>query len=202
MNRNKNSKSHGAFTLVELLIVVGIIGLLASLAMGGLNNVLRSTKLTTAAQLVADQMNVARQTATARNLPVEVRFYTLPDWDRTSGTPTYLRAMQVFLQDGTTNPVSKPVYLPARIMISTNTDSANSPMLSAMVSSNVTLTGYGSVPYSSFTIRANGMLRGKTNFTTANNYLKLVQADQGPTQQNFAAVQINPITGKVMVLRP
>ena len=202
MNRNKNSKSHDGFSLVELLIVVGIIGLIATLAMGGLNNVLRATKLTTAAQLIADQMNVARQTATARNLPVEVRFYTLPDWDRTSGTPTYMRGMQVFLQDGTTSPVSKPVYLPARIMISTN--SANSPMLSAMVSSNATLSGYGSVPYSSFTIRANGMLRGlpTTNFTTANNYFMLLQADQGPTQQNFAAVQINPITAKVTILRP
>ena len=200
MNRNKNSKSYDGFSLVELLIVVGIIGLIASMSMGGLNNVLRATKLTTAAQMVADQMNVARQTATARNLPVEVRFYTLPDWDRTSGTPTFMRGMQVFLQDGTTNPVSKPVYFPARIIISTN--SANSPMLSAMDSGTATLSGYGSVPYSFFTIRANGMLRSTNGFTTANNYFMLLQADQGTTQQNFAAVQINPITAKVTILRP
>lgn len=64
-----------AFTLVEILIVLAIVAMLLFYTVPGLKDVLRGSKLTTAAdQLVAD-IGIARQTAIKEGVPVEVKFY-------------------------------------------------------------------------------------------------------------------------------
>lgn len=192
-----------AFSLIELLVVVAIIGILAGSAIGGLNNVARSTNLTSAAQRLGDQFALARQTAVSRNLPVEVRIYDLPDYDSTTGN--LMRGIQLFLPDGT--PVSRPLLFSQRVIISTNT--TVSPMLSAMDSGTTNFSTYTSRSYKSFTIRPNATL-SKTNavgtFSDANCFLTLHHENDakpdGIKPANFATVQINPVTSKVTILRP
>ncbi len=65
----------GAFSLLEMIVVVAIIGLLAALILPAFTNVFRAQSLTGAGASVVDELALARQTALAQNRVVEVRFY-------------------------------------------------------------------------------------------------------------------------------
>ena len=195
-------KKSPAFSLIELLVVISIIGILSAAAIGGLSNVARSTNLTSAAQRLGDQFALARQTAVARNLPVEVRIYDLPDYDLTTGN--LMRGIQLYLSDGT--PVSRPLLFPQRVIISTNTTA--SPMFGAMDSGTTAFSSFGSRSYKSFTIRPNATLSvtNANSLTDTNCFLTLHHENDakpdGIKPANFATVQINPVTSKVTILRP
>jgi len=195
------------FSLVELLVVVAIIAILGSLAMAGLGNVTRSANLVNAAQRVGDQLTLARQAAVTRNLPVEVRFYEVPDWDAAPGDAAqYWRAVQTFVRDGTTaTPLARPVLLPARVAI----NDGRSPLWDRMTNTGTAaLPGFGSRSYRAITFRPNAMVDGfdGDNFNPAQAYLVLHHeneaGDGDALPANFAVVQLNPLTGKVTVLRP
>ena len=195
-------KKTPAFSLIELLVVISIIGILSAAAIGGLSNVARSTNLTSAAQRLGDQFALARQTAVARNLPVEVRIYDLPDYDLTTGN--LMRGIQLYLSDGT--PVSRPLLFPQRVIISTNTTA--SPMISFMDSVTTNFSSFGNRSYKSFTIRPNATLSvtNANSLTDTNCFLTVHHANDakpdGIKPANFATVQINPVTSKVTILRP
>lgn len=203
-----------AFSLLELLVVIAIIAILATLATAGLDSVSRSTKLASAAQRLGDQIALARQTAVARNLPVEVRLYKLPDFDLTSGSPTVWRGLQVFLMDGVNaTPVTRPLFFPHRVILSEN--SAVSPLLQnsasglgAEITPTARVGAFASadVRYKSFTIRPNGAVTSGNNVPPENWFLTLHHENDpkpdGIKPANFATIQINPVTGKVSLLRP
>jgi uncharacterized protein (TIGR02596 family) len=203
-------KKSPAFSLIELLVVISIIGILSAAAIGGLSNVARSTNLTSAAQRLGDQFALARQTAVARNLPVEVRIYKLPDFDFTTGGATLWRGLQLFIKDGTNDvPASRPLFFPQRVIISENAQA--SPLLTDLGTeltppSNVGAFTAANVRYKSFTIRPNGTVTATSSVPDANWFLT-VHHENDPKPDsikpaNFATVQINPITSKVTILRP
>jgi uncharacterized protein (TIGR02596 family) len=206
--------TRSAFSILELLVVIAIIAILATLATAGLDSVSRSTKLASAAQRLGDQIALARQTAVSRNLPVEVRLYKLPDFDQTSGSPTIWRGVQVFLIDGVNaTPVTRPLFFSHRVIISEN--SAVSPLLQNSASglgaeitpaAAVGAFALASVRYKSFTIRPNGTVTSSNNIPPENWFLTLHHENDpkpdGAKPANFATIQINPITGKVSILRP
>jgi uncharacterized protein (TIGR02596 family) len=67
------------FTLVEILVVLALIALLLFFTVPGLKDVIKGSKLTsTADQIIAD-INLARQTAVKESMPIEVRFYKFRD---------------------------------------------------------------------------------------------------------------------------
>ena len=72
-------RRRSAFTLVEVLIVIALIAMLLFLTVPGLKDVMKGTKLTTAADQIVADMNLARQTAIKESVPVEVRFYKFFD---------------------------------------------------------------------------------------------------------------------------
>lgn len=67
------------FTLVELLVVVAIGIIIASLSITSYTKVVSSGLLTTTTQAVIGLLDQARQTAISRNSYVEVRIYKLPN---------------------------------------------------------------------------------------------------------------------------
>lgn len=69
----------GAFSLIELLLVIAILMLLTSMAQMALNDVSNSTKMSTASQQVGDTFNLARQIAVAQNTYVQVRLFAPKD---------------------------------------------------------------------------------------------------------------------------
>ena len=203
-------KKSSAFSLIELLVVISIIGILSAAAIGGLSNVARSTNLTSAAQRLGDQFALARQLAVARNLPVEVRIYKLPDFDSTTNAILW-RGLQLFIKEGTNDvPASRPLFFPQRVIISENAQA--SPLLSGLVKELTPLSNVGAfttanVLYKSFTIRPNGTVTATNSIPDANWFLTVHHAndakpDGGITPANFATVQINPVTSKVTILRP
>ena len=70
-----------AFTLVEVLVVVSIIGLLVAVAFTSVNSALASQRLSIAARQLSADLQNASMIARKENRPVEVRFYQLPPLD-------------------------------------------------------------------------------------------------------------------------
>lgn len=203
-----------AFSILELLVVIAIIAMLATLATAGLDSVSRSTKLASAAQRLGDQIALARQTAVSRNLPVEVRLYKLPDFDQTSGSSSVWRGLQVFLvEGGNATPVTRPLFFPNRVIISENSEVSpllqnSASGLGAEITPTAPVGAFASanVRYKSFTMRPNGTVTASNDIPTENWFLTLHHDNEakpdGIKPANFATIQINPVTGKVSLLRP
>lgn len=68
---NRRGRQSGV-TLIEMLIVVGIVGLMAGLTFPSFNAGLDGLRLRSAASTVASALNVAMNTADRRQLPVQV----------------------------------------------------------------------------------------------------------------------------------
>jgi len=198
----------GGFSLIELLVVIAIIAILATMATSAFSSMQRSQSLSSAAQLFAGQLYLARQTAVARNLPVEVRVYQLPDFGLSVGSPTYWRAVRIFDGSGPdAKPIFRSVSFPARIIVAS--DSTASPLFQSMAQSSGPVPGFGSAnwPYRSLIIRPNMRVTlGGAAPPNSNYFLSLRQENAPPVADglpsNFATLQINPFTARVVILRP
>jgi len=196
-----------AFSLVELLVVMAIMGLMAALVLPALTQTLRASKLTTAGQTMMDELNLARQTAQSRNTPVEVRYYKLPDYsDSATATPAVYRAMQSFiLLDGSTNALDRPKFLPSPVILSPN--ASESAFLSSTnhteqpSQTNAPVAGFGqNYRYRSIRFAPNGSV----DLQNPENFFTLVLQNDKPLTEgaNFFTVQLNPISGSVRSFRP
>lgn len=73
------SRSRRGFTLVEVLIVLALVAMLLFFTVPGLKDVLKGSKLTSTADQIVNDFNLAKQTALKESVPVEVRFYKFRD---------------------------------------------------------------------------------------------------------------------------
>jgi uncharacterized protein (TIGR02596 family) len=77
ISRKRSTSSGDAFTLVELLVVVTILGLLITMVAMTLPGSLASQRLSAAARQLSAELNHATLLARKENCPVEVRFYMM-----------------------------------------------------------------------------------------------------------------------------
>jgi len=81
------ASTRGGFTLIEMLVVLAIIAILAVLALPSVKGVLGSMDMKGAVNIVTAQLELARQTASTRNVQVEVRIYQDPNVLDPNATP-------------------------------------------------------------------------------------------------------------------
>lgn len=124
MNRRRS-----AFTLIELLIVVVIIGIIAGFGIPAMSGLMRGSALTQAAGQLTDNVALARQHAITKNRAVEVRFYRYGDPEQpgeSGNDPStgQFRAFQYFEinESGVILPVGKLQIFPDSMMMSAGED--------------------------------------------------------------------------------
>jgi uncharacterized protein (TIGR02596 family) len=126
------SRLSRAFTLVEMLTVVGIIALLVALVTPALVDVIRSTRLNSAGDGLVNRLSLAQQSAIALGQEVELRFYKYinEDSDR-PGDPLFYayQVVQMPVVGASVQPkaLSDVYYIESGVILSSQI--ALSPML-------------------------------------------------------------------------
>jgi len=190
-----------AFSLLELLAVIGIISVLLALSVPAFTSISRGNSLSFSAQSVGDGLILARQEASTRNRRAEIRFLKLPS--RASSVDGF-HALQVWLADdlGIMKAYGRPILLPLDVIILASND--RSPLLnSPTVSSGIMQVSGETAAYTALPILASGNLE-EGKIPAQGSYFTIApeRVAAGSNLTNYAAVYINRATAQVRILRP
>ncbi len=213
-NRLLPRPSARGFTLVELLIVIVVIGALAALTAPAFRSLTESSTLTSAAGLIGDQLNIARQTAITRNLPVEFRIYQVG----TGPDARYRMIASVIPTGGNTVPewVTPPKLLPGSMIIDTANANLFSTVLTPGTSSQAPLARSAEsgpaipiaargLPYIVFTFRPDGST--DLNPEPTHPWTLSIRSERAPSladrpSYNFITLLLDPVLGRVRPFQP
>ena len=194
-------KTFSAFSLIELLVVVAIIGLLMTAAVPALNSVLENGRLTQAAAMLVNQFTLARQKASAENKNITLRFI------RKDTSSPYDRIQLVTLDSASNaTPVTRLTTLPMQTAI------ASDPALTSLMSlteSTASSARDPSIPELGTSyrfIQCTFRPRGSLDLNIQSNWFATVvlqrNASKTTAPANFATIQVDPVNGGLQVYRP
>jgi uncharacterized protein (TIGR02596 family) len=197
-----------AFSLIELLVVIGIIALLAALMVPALNGIRSGNSITQAAAELGGKLDLARQLAISENQRIELRIFKAPKED--GSNERVFRLLGVYrTSDGSA--VDKPAPLPMGTEISDAT--AFSALLSADNSLGGTQPRVGAIEnleYKAILFRPDGSTHLSPDGPSASDPLWTLTvirsldaaSSRSDLPENFATVTCDPITGRPTIYRP
>jgi len=92
MKRSTNRTK--GYTLIELMVVVGIISLLLGLSLNGLNNLIQRSKLNRAAALLSSELKDTQSRAFYEGVYYKIEFYTTFNWPTSSNKYKILKGSE------------------------------------------------------------------------------------------------------------
>ena len=205
-----------AFSLIEMLIVVSVVGILLAFAAPQLFSLVQSTSLTSEGTAIRNRLSQAQQIALSQNTDIEVRFFKMKDEGNAEIEDAY-RAFQFYRYNeyGQLLPVSQFFRIRPPIVI-------NEP-LSTLVQGGgggdvkylSPSKGSASIPvvsdlqkfdYVSFRFKPDGStdLPGRSKSGGDTWYLTLTKGlpTEAKVPNNYFTVQLDPFNGRVTSYRP
>ncbi len=216
--------NRAAFSLIELMVVLGVVGLLLAFAAPNLFSLISANTLTGEGTLLRNQLTYAQQIAVSKSADVEVRFFKMSDPDA-ARTEELFGAYQLFQynHDGDLAPISTFFRIRMPVVIHEDLSPLIDPKASG-ASAKDKKYGYSSPTAGSYEapIGEGGMNRmadyvafrfrpdGSTDLPhrTSNGdtwYITLVQGEgaaKSSSPDNFVCLQVNPYNGQVSEFRP
>jgi uncharacterized protein (TIGR02596 family) len=214
--------SRRGFSLVELLVVVGVIAMLMVLSAPTMSAAFKGSKLTQGGELFRNLITQGRQVALKNNAPVEVRIYKYDDVDTPETTMHYMAARLYLMKlDLSTNAdplttklvpeaTGNVVKLPAGIIISDDATQSSLTNPSRLITGHDNVKGLDpdvaetSADYVGFQIRPDGSLNLSTNqrwFLTLYNREEIIKGTQ-TSPSDYVCLQVNPYTCEVRWYHP
>ncbi len=211
-----SNRKLAGFTLIELMVVVGVIALVTAAIAPMVFGTMTSTRITSAGETLASQIALGHQLAVSGNQEVEVRFYeyeeaTSPGSGKAFRAVAMVRASTVF---GTTGAggglgqlLTDPFYMPSGIVIGNN--AKLSPPLSRLSpeadkegiikkARSATYRAFHFYPNGSTDLNQHGLVANQCYFTLGEERI----ISNGDVPKNFYAVQVDPYTGRTATYRP
>jgi len=214
-----------AFSLIEMMIVLGIVGLLLAFAAPNLFSLIGANSLSGEGTLVRNQLTMAQQMAVSKSADVEVRFFKLAD-ESAARTEEAFRAFQLFQfnERGEMVPISEFFRVRAPVAIHEDLSTLLQPgrggdqtdrkfgFISPREGTARAPAGPGGklvdgVPYVAFRFRPDGgtdlpfgSLGGDDTW-----YITLVQGEgalNDSDPDNYLSLQVNPYNGQISEFRP
>lgn len=225
-------QNRAAFTLVEMLTVLGIIALLIALAAPTLLDVVRSTRLNSAGDGLINRISLAQQSAVSLSSEVEVRFYRYADSesDRPNDSSFYAYQVVQTKPGGEERAISETYYMESGIIISAQEEL--SPLFSTTNPQTSGQNGYLFTPrgsstpdqvnYAAMRFYPDGSMRMLTSSTNQGastediamaytvpkyneSFVTVIESRDSQSTQiplNYYCIQIDSYTGKTRVYRP
>lgn len=201
------AKQQRAFTLTELLAVVGILAILASLTLSGFQGVLGNYHISAAGNLLSDEIQYAQQAAVSHNKPVQIRLYRDQDEDSWRTIATVISAD--VSESGSTQWLTAPRQLPGEVVISSDPTRStffsvnDSPALERQVQGDSGPAGIRGCDYVSVEFQADGsVLPGDLMPWVLMVHDSRATLTAGAVPSNFVAVILDPRTGRSYLRQP
>lgn len=204
----------GGFSLLELLLVVALMVIMATVTAPTIGYILQGSNLSIAEGQFQGILQMARQTALARNHQVEVRFYQYADADQAEvGLANgHYRGVQIFeiSDSGAAIPRTKLQKLSTGVIMDSNSTLSSILTQTNLNTTNLLPTVGTNYNCSSFRFRADGSTDLSISPPTPPgtwcitlHTLKVPGVDGLSTPPpNFITFQIDPVGGSVMTFRP
>jgi len=212
------------FSLIELMVVLGIVGLLLAFAAPNLFSLITANTLSGEGTVLRNQLTLAQQLAVSRSSDVEVRFFKMENPDAAQTVPIF-RAFQLYQYNskGELAPISQYFRIRAPVavhedlstLLKTSSggataedkkygfDSPNAGQAEAPAGPGGELI---STPYVSFRFRPDGSTDLPHRTASGDTWFITMVQGEGALQtnkpDNYFCLQINPYNGQVSEFRP